>query len=130
VIDCTGKPLVNAPEWSGSAAYARTFGLSNGASLVADVSGQFASSKFLTADFIDSGSDDGYVTFDASLTYHSANDKWDIGAWGRNLNNEAIYTGGFRYPFSQPVAVGGDPSLYYAQIRSPRTYGLRASVRF
>jgi iron complex outermembrane receptor protein len=129
-LDCSGKPLVNAPKWSGNAGYAHTFGLANGGSVVADASGQFASSKYLTADFINSGSDDGYVTWDASLTYHAPSDKWDVGAWGRNLNNAAIYTGGFRYPFSSPVTVGGDPTLYYAQIRAPRTYGVRGSVRF
>ncbi len=129
-VDCSGKPLVNAPEWSGSAGYTHTFNLSNGAGLVADVSGQFASKKYLTADFINAGSDDGYVTLDAALTYHAAGDNWEVGAWGRNLNNAAIYTGGFRYPFSSPVTVGGDPTLYYAQIRAPRTYGVRASVRF
>jgi iron complex outermembrane receptor protein len=129
-LDCSGKPLVNAPKWSGNASYAHTFGLGSGASIVADASGQFSSSKYLTADFINAGSDDGYVTFDAALTYHAANNKWDVGAWGRNLGNTAIYTGGFRYPFSSPVTVGGDPTLYYAQIRAPRTYGVRASVSF
>jgi iron complex outermembrane recepter protein len=129
-IDCSGKPLVNAPKWSGNAGYAHSFGLASGASIVADASGQFSSSKYLTADFINSGSDDGYVTYDASLTYHAPSDKWDVGAWGRNLNNAAIYTGGFRYPFSSPVTAGGDPTLYYAQIRAPRTYGVRASMRF
>ena len=69
---------VNAPEWSGSAGYARTFGLGNSARLVADVSGQFASRKYLTADFIDSGSDDGYVSFDAALTYHAPSDNWEL----------------------------------------------------
>lgn len=129
-LDCSGKPLVNAPKWSGNAGYAHTFAFSNGGSLVADAAGQFASSKYLTADFINSGSDDGYVTFDAALTYHAPSDKWDVGLWGRNLNDAAIYTGGFRYPFSSPVTVGGDPTLYYAQIRSPRTYGVRGSIRF
>ena len=129
-IDCSGKPLVNAPKWSGTAGYAHTFGLGNGASVVADVSSQFSSSKYLTVDFINSGSDDGYVTLDAALTYHAAKDKWEVGAWGRNLSDAAIYTGGFRYPFSAPPTVGGDPTLFYAQIRAPRTYGVRVSVRF
>ena len=102
---------VDAPEWSGSAGYARTFGLGNGARLVADVSGQFASRKYLTADFVNSGSDDGYVSFDAALTYHAPSDNRELGAWGRNLGNEAIYTGGFRYPFSSPVGAGGDPTF-------------------
>ncbi len=129
-LDCSGKPLVNAPKWSGTAGYAHTFALGNGGSVVADASGQFASTKYLTADFINAGSDDGYVTFDAALSYHAPSDKWDVGLWGRNLNDAAIYTGGFRYPFSSPVNVGGDPTLYYAQIRAPRTYGVRGSVRF
>ena len=128
-VDCSGKQLVKAPEWSGSAGYEHTFGLASG-QLVAGVNATFATREYLTTDFIKSAQDNGYALVNADLTYHAPNDRWSIGAWGRNLTNEAVYSGGFRYPFSRAVAAGGDPTLGYMNIRPPRTYGLRASYGF
>ena len=51
------------------------------------------------------------MSFDGGLTLQ--NDMYSIQLWARNITNEAIYTGGFRYPFSSSVAAGGDPTLYY-----------------
>lgn len=50
--------------------------------------------------------------------------------WGRNLTNQAIYTGGGRYAFSRSVQAGGDPTLFYANIRAPRTYGATLKYSF
>jgi iron complex outermembrane receptor protein len=128
-IDCSGQPLVRAPKWSGSAGYEHSFRFGNGAELVAGADLQFATSQYLTADFIDSSRDDGFVMVDANLTYLAPGGRWSVQGWVRNITKEAVYTGGFRYPFSFPAAIGGDPSLAYLNIRPPRTYGvtLRAS---
>jgi iron complex outermembrane receptor protein len=85
---------------------------------------------YLSPDFIESGRQKSYATANLDLTYYSPSGRWSVGAWGRNLTDEEIYTGGGRYAFSTPVADGGDPSLFYATIRAPRTYGLRAKVEF
>lgn len=129
-IDCSGKPLVRAPQWSGTIAYQHGFGLANGAQVVAGVDGQFASSQYLYPDFVDSGRDDGFFTFNADLTYRTRGGRYSITAWGRNLGNEAIYTGGIRYSFSAPVAPQGDPTLFYANIRPPRTYGITLKLTY
>lgn len=128
-IDCSGKPLVRAPRLSGSASYEHEFLVGAGA-ITPRVSAQFASSQYVSTDFIDSGRDDGYVMFDASLTYRGPQDRFSVQGWIRNIGDEAIYTGGFRYPYSMPAAAGGDPSLFYAGIRAPRTFGLTLRVEF
>jgi iron complex outermembrane receptor protein len=120
-VDCSGKPLPHAPEWSGSASYERDFTLRNGDRVTPQIDVRYASQMFLSADFIRSGSDDGYVTLDASLGY--AHRGVTFTAWVRNLTNQAIYSGGFRYPFSfhEPF---GDPTVFYADIRPPRRFGV------
>jgi iron complex outermembrane receptor protein len=127
-VDCSGKSLVRAPKWTGSAGYQHSFDLPGGSRIVAAVDGQFSSSQYLSPDFIEAGRDDGYVTINADVTYEFSK-HLSISAWGRNLTEQAIYTGGGRYPFSRGVAAGGDPTLFYANLRAPRTYGLTLRSR-
>lgn len=124
-VDCSGKPLPHAPQWSGSASYGRDFTLENGDRVTPRLDVRFASRMFLSPDFIRSGSDDGYVTLDASLSY--AHRGVTLTGWVRNLTNQAIYSGGFRYPFSfhEPF---GDPTVLYADIRPPRRFGVTLSA--
>ncbi|MBX5461950.1 MAG: TonB-dependent receptor [Steroidobacteraceae bacterium] len=128
-IDCSGKSLVRAPEWTGTAGYDRIFRLPGDSSLIAGVDAQFSSSQYLSPDFIQSGRDDGYVALNANLAYQLPNG-FSVSLWGRNLTNEEIYTGGGRYAFSRSVAAGGDPTLFYANIRAPRTYGVSVRASF
>lgn len=128
-IDCSGQALVRAPEWTGTAGYDREFEFPGNSTLRASVDAQFSSSQYLSPDFIQSGRDDGYVAVNASMAYVRP-DNWVVTLWGRNLGDEEIYTGGGRYAFSRSVAAGGDPTLFYANIRAPRTYGLTVSKSF
>ena len=129
-IDCSGKPLVRAPQWSGTVAYQHGFALAGGNQLVVGVDSQLASSQYLYPDFVGSGKDDGFATLNADITYRSRGGRYTLTAWGRNLTEEAIYTGGIRYSFSAPVAPQGDPTLFYASIRPPRTFGLTLKVAY
>ncbi len=97
---------------------------------MAGVTVQYASRQYLTADFIASAEDNGYATVDADLAWTAPGDKFSIEGWIRNATNEAIYTGGFRYPFSLPAAAGGDPTTVYANIRPPRTFGVTLGAKF
>jgi iron complex outermembrane recepter protein len=54
----------------------------------------------------------------------------DIDARFASSQYEEIYTGGGRYAFSRGVAAGGDPTLFYANIRAPRSYGLTIGKSF
>ncbi|WP_162806614.1 TonB-dependent receptor [Sphingosinicella terrae] len=128
-VDCSGMPLVRAPKWTGSAGYQHRFDLDGDHRIVAGADLQFASGQYLSPDFIESGRDDGYVSLNADLSFEST-DGYTITLWGRNLTDEAIYTGGGRYAFSRGVAAGGDPTLFYANIRAPRTYGVTFRAGF
>jgi iron complex outermembrane receptor protein len=48
--------------------------------------------------------------------------RYNVGAFVRNIGDRAYYTGGFEQPF-----VAG---LFAANIAPPRTFGVRGSVKF
>jgi iron complex outermembrane recepter protein len=123
IVDCSGKPLPQSPEWSGNARYTHEFPLANDGSIEFAGDMKFASRTFLSGgDFASRYfQDDGYVTFDASLAYKSPNGAWTLQGYVRNITNEPIYVQASANR-SLPTIAGNAPSA--AAIRPPRTYGL------
>ena len=124
-VNCAGQGLVRAPDVTGAASYERIVRFADGGQLVFDLSAQFASSQYTSPDFIKAAYDDGYTTWNLNVTWEPAAD-WYIRLWGRNLSEEAVYTGGTKYPFNGPI----DPSHSYLDIANPRTYGVTGGIRF
>ena len=122
-IDCSGKPLMRAPKWSGSVGYAHTFDLPNGAALEASIDAQGASSRYLAVDYTDAVKAKAYLAGDAYLTYRPQGEAWSLTAYVRNFNDAKIYTGAYTAPFALPGVVA-------ANIGAPRTYGLILSTQF
>lgn len=56
---------------------------------------------------------------DASLTYDAG--RWSIGAWVKNISNNAVIAA---------TAAAGIPGPATAYMEDPRTYGLRATVKY
>lgn len=123
VGDCKAFQVARVPEWTGSLAYSRRIALpSAGGALVLDASLKYASARWLSVDFISAERDGGYTVADASLTYSPDDERWSLALFGRNLTKTVYYTGGIQTAF-----IGG---LVAANIAPPRTYGVRASIRF
>jgi iron complex outermembrane receptor protein len=122
-IDCAGKPLTHAPEYSGSASWTHVFTFRNSATLDATLSGRFASSRELTIDYSPQSRAPAYSEGDFNLAYTSAGRKWRVAAFIHNFNNALVYTGGFSVPSSLP-------GVFAANLAAPRTFGARASVDF
>ena len=120
-IDCTGKQLPKAPQWSGKLGYAHIFDLPNDATVTAAVREQYSSPTVLDITYAPTARMGSWSVVDADLTYDSPK-KWSVTGWIRNIGNKAVYTGGSLYPFT--------PGVYYATIRPPRTFGARVSVSF
>jgi iron complex outermembrane receptor protein len=121
-IDCSGKPLIRAPKYSGTASYTHNFDLPNGAMVDATVSTQFAAKRYLNIDFTPGVLAKSYVSGDVFVTYHSPDRQWSLAGYVRNFNNAVIYTGSFTNP--------NMPGLYVGNVAAPRTYGARLSVEF
>lgn len=123
-VDCSGLPLTRAPRWSGSVAYDHRFDLANGGNVLATGSMEFATSRYLAVDYTPDVKADGYATFNAEIAYNSPGNGWSIGAYIRNITDEAVYTGASRFSTTQT------PRRFSAVIAPPRTFGIRARYNF
>ena len=123
-VNCDGFDAIRAPEWAGTLGYQQLFALGEG-KLVFDVSAQYSDEYFTSIDYLPAQLQESYTWIDASLTWRSADDKYSLGLWGRNLTEEEVSTGGFVSPFTNP---GG--GLVYGTQRAPRTYGVSFGVNF
>lgn len=128
-VDCSGKQLVRAPTWSGSAGYSHTFALASGAAIEASGSVDFASSSYLSIDFLESAQQSTYAIGNVDLTYTPDSKRWSVTAYVHNVTDQAVYTQAFRSPFisaANPI-IGG---LNLGSIRPPRTVGARIRYNF
>ena len=124
VIDCSGKPLSQAPKYSGTFGFVQTFGLTSSATLMAGVSSHYETSSLAsqTMDYVAALQQGGWSTTDLTLTYQSADTRWNVQGFVNNVADRAIKTNGA----SQPTT----PTVYFANVLPPRTYGVRFGIRY
>ncbi len=118
-LDVSGLQMQNAPDWTISAGYSHDFQFSGGY-LRAAVDSRYESSFF--GDYLHTvgARQKAYTMTNASLTFNS-NDKWSIGVWIKNIENEAVQAS---------TASGGIPGPVAAALQAPRTFGLRATFGY
>lgn len=121
-INCNGFQLPRTPQWSGNVSYSHDFHLADGSRIEFSPEMSFASSRWLSAEFVENARADAYTLFNASLTYHAPGDRYSVQAFVRNIGNTAVYTGTQQYPFI---------ANYNGQdIAPPRTWGARFRAKF
>ncbi len=118
-----GLTLQNAPKWTISGGYQHDFQLSSGAYVRARVDNHYESSFY--GDFAHTPSlrQKAYNKTDATLTYYSEGETWSLGAWIKNIQDKAVQAAG-----SPSGPVNPAPAIVYLQ--EPRTYGLRATIKY
>ncbi|WP_334184598.1 TonB-dependent receptor [Novosphingobium sp.] len=121
--DCSGFQLLRAPTWSGSARYEHRFDLANGGTITPSFDLTFASSRWLQASFLAPNAlAPAYATGNVQLNYEAPGERFSAGLWMRNIWNEAVYTSAEQSFFAS--------SHFFANIGAPRTYGVRAGIKF
>lgn len=121
-VDCSGRPLVNAPKWVVNAGYDHSFDLGDSGKIIAGIDTRIESSRYLSLDFLDVSSQGSYMMSNARLTYETASGKMSITAFVNNLENELVFSNSLQSPAKSGV--------FYSQLRPPRTYGLRGTIKF
>lgn len=130
-IDCSGKPLMRAPLWIGTAGYSHAFELGDGATITAAADVNFSSSSYLSTDFLETTRQKAFAVGNADLTYTTGDGRLSVSAFIRNIWNEAVYTQVFRYPFVSPANPLANPDgVILGTLRPPRTFGARMRVNF
>jgi len=120
-VDCSGNVLQQAPKWSVNVGYEHTFRLANDGKVVFAAQGQFRSSYWLGDEHLVGQQQGNYATADAQLTYHAPEDRWTVGSYIQNIGDKAVMTQSVAQPILGQPVVGLYP---------PRTYGVRAGLRF
>jgi iron complex outermembrane receptor protein len=116
----SGNSIAFAPDWTITAGYSHDFRLSAG---YIRARGDVRYESSYWGDFAHVPGDllGNFWLVDASLTYYSDNERWNLGIWAKNLTNEAV-------PSSS--AIGGIPGPVATQLGPPRTFGARLTFDF
>ena len=123
VVSLAGKRLSNAPAWSARAGadYDLPIGGSGKLNLRGDVNWQ---DRVYFTEFNNSDATQApYALVNAGLKYTSAQGRWSVDVWGRNLANKLVFTNNIiTAPLFSSVRVGS--------VAPPRTYGVTLGVDF
>ncbi len=111
-----GQPVQGTPDWTGAASIIYDVPLDDGAMITlragyrgrGDVSTSFDADPNYTRR--------GVESYNAQIGYLSADEKWGLTLWGRNLNNEEENT------FYSPPLAGFSQGM--TSVRAPRTFGV------
>ena len=117
--DFGGYPLQNAPEWTVTAGYQHDFPVGPG-HLLARLETRYEDSFWGTFAQFRGTEQQDYFKTDASLTYYAADERWSVGLWVKNIENEAVISAATTGQFGPYANVFLEP---------PRTWGARFTFR-
>jgi iron complex outermembrane receptor protein len=123
--DAEGDDMIRAPDFSAFVSLSYDLRLDGGASLPIVVTYSHKGDYNFdlipgdASNRIDEYESDSYELLSARMTYHSANEKWSVAAWGNNLTDEEYY--------DEVVAFA---TAVRATVGAPRTYGVDFTYNF
>jgi len=110
------------PEWTGNAAIAYRFGFGGGASLTPRIDWAYHSEVYMDAINTPALFQDDYDLINASVTWLSADQHWQIRLSGTNLTDEQYFTAGFA-----DLPVSGIAEVVLAR---PREWSLQLQYKY
>lgn len=119
-IDFTGNRLGNQPFWTvtGLARYERS--LTEALDMAFQVDGRWQDKQYLALSNLPEVTWPSYSVVNVSASLLSADDKWDVTAYMKNVADEVYATFGLRQSLGNTFVVPG----------APRVYGIRGTYRF
>jgi len=121
-VNCTGQRAINAPEWTVNAGIEQVFNVSANARLIFNADGRYTSWAWVGNEQLPQQRQNGYFNGDFQLKLEFDQPKVFIAGYVNNVGNKTVVG----YSALQPVA----PSVTFNLLRAPRTYGVRAGIRF
>lgn len=119
-VNCAGKPGLNSPEWSGQVSYEHTFEIGE-YGLIVGARTKLSSSYYVQLDYLPEERQSGYMQSDATVTLEGPDKRWSLTAFVNNIEDKALNASTFLRPVLQTA---------YIVVSPPRTYGVRAGIRF
>jgi len=119
VINCSGLRPPEAPEWTANLSLQQTFKLPAGRSVVAALRGHYQSQTLVAFNYLPDDYQKAAGTVDLDLTYHPKSEHWSGGIFVDNITNSVIKELGTHIA-----------NIEGYELRPPRTFGARASMKF
>ena len=116
----SSRDFPNAPEWTAGTSLVADFPLETTGALHARIDGRYQSTVRPTTDTTALLVQPAYALWNASLSWTSPDERWEVALRGDNLGDTSYLTSGFWYPF-------GITTGYYGP---PRTYSLALAYSF
>ncbi|GGC12916.1 TonB-dependent receptor [Novosphingobium endophyticum] len=123
VIDCSGRPAPQSPKWSINLNAEQTIPLGSAGELVFNAATKYQSAVWLSFEYLSSQRQDSYWMSNAQVTFNPASERWWISGFINNIEDTTVKTIAFPHPQAGAALVS-------SPLRAPRTYGVRAGVRF
>lgn len=123
-VDCSGHSVVGIAKWAVNGSVQQTFEMPNGAALVAEADARYQGPRFTTTLYTPGSLADAVTVVDATLQYRPASGKWNATAFVNDIAGGDTVTGR-----AQDLGIAKN-GIYFATIRSPRTFGVRLNRYF
>lgn len=120
-LNCSGRRPPNAPTWTIALGAQQTIPLANSGKIVFNGRAHYQSKTLTGLEFLPIEVQPAYWQLDASLTYSSPGDRFFVTGFANNITDKTVIGNTFPPPIGNFVV---------GSLRPPRTYGLRAGVRF
>jgi iron complex outermembrane recepter protein len=121
-VNYGGLQLIESPDFIGNVGYKHTFRLPGGAGVDLNADTHYENGFWGTFNHAPTTHQPAFTMTDANLTYRAASGKWNVGLWGRNLENKAVLGPGAY------VGAGTIGGVYW--LLPPRTYGLKVGLNW
>ncbi|NKJ45033.1 MULTISPECIES: TonB-dependent receptor [unclassified Novosphingobium] len=121
VVDCSNRRPPNAPKWKLVLGLQETIPFASGARLVFDGSARYQSDTLTGLQFLAEQYQKAYWMADVQGVYHAAGDRFSIGGYVNNIFDKTVMNSTFPVPFGL---------FNTANLRPPRTYGVRVGMKF
>ena len=118
-IDCSGKPALNAPDWTINLGMQQTFEMRD-YEIIATLDGRYRSERVVGFNYLPTGNAGDDVTIDASISLVPYDKGFTAGVFVRNLTDKAM----------RSLYQLGAANVASSNFEPPRTFGVRIGYAF
>ncbi len=120
--DLSDREFAGVPDWTASLAAIYSWDLAGGATVRLRGDAYYKGEVFYSNDYdcncFDRLNADGFTTYNAGLSFISADARWEFSVFGRNLSDERAISGGFGVDaFGITTVSYTAPRTYYASVK-------------
>ncbi|MPS68199.1 MAG: TonB-dependent receptor [Novosphingobium sp.] len=119
-IDCSGRQAYQSPKWTINLGAQQTVDIGD-YKIVLSADTQYKTSRYVAFQYMPEQRVGDTWTSNANITFSPQNDRWSIGAFVRNIEDNRVITAGLTYNAASASTIITSP---------PRTYGIRAGMKF